>query len=92
MWNAATGERFGPVLDYRQPIYAVAFSPDGRRVLTGGWSNSARLWDASTGEPIRSFQHKLTEPVRAVAFSPDGRMIVTGGADGLAQLSDGGHR
>src|ERR1035441_3743473 len=52
-------------------INSVAYSPDGRYVLTGG-DNAARLWDAATGQLLRVFAgHAL--PVNSVAFSPDGR-------------------
>jgi WD40 repeat protein len=30
-------------------ITFVAFSPDGHFVLTGGWGDAARLWDAASG-------------------------------------------
>jgi WD40 repeat protein len=67
-------------------IRAVAFSPDGRMVLTGCADGGARLWDAATGKllgpPVR---HQ--SPVRFVSFSPDGRTILTGSTDKLIRLS-----
>ena len=35
---------------------AVAFSPDGTKVLTGSSDNTARIWDVTTGQEV----HKLT--------------------------------
>ena len=32
----------------RERVSAVAFSPDGKTVLTGSRDNTARLWDAAT--------------------------------------------
>jgi len=64
---------------------AVAFSPDGSRVLTGSHDKTARLWVAATGKP-------LVDPLRhdgavvAVAFSPDGSRVLTGSADKAARL------
>jgi len=66
-------------------VLSVAFSPDGRFVLTG--SGPARLWDTQTGEEIRTFSDE-SDNVWPVAFSPDGRFVLTGGLDGMARLWD----
>ncbi len=72
-------------------VTAVAFSPDGRAVLTGKLAmrtiRAARLWDAATGEPIgKPLRHEGA--VLAVAFSPDGKAVLTGSADNTARLWD----
>jgi WD40 repeat protein len=66
-------------------VQAVAFSPDGHTLLTGGWDKTARLWDAATGLPWGvPLRHK--DGVQAVAFSPDGRTVLTGSDDKTARL------
>ena len=68
-------------------VFAVAFSPDGKAVLTGSADKTARLWDAATGQPIGApLQHQGR--VSAVAFSPDGKTILTGSEDKTARLWD----
>jgi len=72
---------------HQNPIVAVPFSPDGRAVLTGSLDNTARTWDAATGQPIGTpmrHQHQ----VYAVAFSPDGETALTGSWDNTARLWD----
>ena len=57
-------------------IKAVAFSPDGKIVLTGSVDATARLWDVVSGKLIgEPFLHE--GDVNAVAFSPDGAAILT---------------
>ncbi|HOC56573.1 MAG TPA: WD40 repeat domain-containing protein [Verrucomicrobiota bacterium] len=93
LWDMASGrelQRF----QVSNSILAVAISPDGQNVLTGGgdvaWGvtkadNSARLWQGATGRILRRFEgHK--EYVYHVEFSPDGKKIVTGSDDLTARV------
>ena len=73
-------------LDHNSSVNAVAFSPDGTKVLTGGGDSSARLWDISSGQEILRLAHNSS--VNAVAFSPDGTKALTGGDDDTARLWD----
>lgn len=68
-------------------VDAVAFSPDGRRVLTGGWDKIARLWDVQTGKELQSFVGH-SGFVTSVAFSSDGTRVLTGSGDQTARLWD----
>src|SRR5436305_1774326 len=66
---------------------AMAFSPDGKAVLTGSADPTARLWDAATGQPIGPpLEHRAA--VDAVSFSPDGKAVLTTSADKTARLWD----
>jgi WD40 repeat protein len=75
-----------PQVGHRQ-VDAVALSRDGRYLVTGGWDNTARLWDMETGAELRRFDgHR--DGVTAVAFSPNGLFVLTGSADNTARLWD----
>ena len=63
-------------------LSAVAFSPDGTRLLTGS-ADGARLWPVQGGEP-RLFE--TAEAVTGARFSPDGARVLTWGRAGVARL------
>ena len=82
-WTSHWGERM--LLADTAVVWAVAFSPDGQRVLTGSADHTARLWDAATGEAVATLTGH-TAAVSAVAFSPDGKRVLTGSGDKTARL------
>jgi hypothetical protein len=67
-------------------VNAVAFSFDGKRIVTGG-DSTARVWDAATGQELLVLKGQAAY-VRSVAFSPDGKRIVTGSEDNTAKVWD----
>ena len=67
-------------------VWGVAFSPDGKYVLTGSEDDTARLWDRQTGQEIRQFS--CLHIVYQVAFSPDGHTILTNCGDPSIRLWD----
>ncbi|HEY4424404.1 MAG TPA: hypothetical protein VGN10_09370 [Pyrinomonadaceae bacterium] len=70
-------------------INSVAFSPDGRFVVTASADGTARVWDAATGVSRGELRgHSGT--VNSASFSPDGKFIVTAGNDATVRLWDAG--
>ncbi|MFH1725596.1 MAG: caspase family protein [Elusimicrobiota bacterium] len=67
-------------------VTAVAFSPDGARILTAS-DGTLHLWDAKTGKQLHSWRGHAGM-VRSVAFSPDGRKALSGGDDKVVKLWD----
>ena len=90
LWDAATGKPIGRPLPHRNDVVAVAFSPDGKRIVTGSMDQTARLWEPPAGN--RSERRScIPQRSAAVAFSPDGKTILTG-AGKQVRLWDAAHR
>jgi WD40 repeat protein len=87
LWQAATGTKLQTFAGHTASVYSVAFSRDGRQVLTGADDQTAILWEAATGKQLRTFAGH-TWIVRSVAFSRDGRQVLTGSWDKTAILWD----
>jgi hypothetical protein len=75
-----------PLQHAADTVWAAAFDPTGERVATADTkSNTARIWDAQTGEPIgKPLQHEGI--VGTAAFDPKGERVVTASADNTARI------
>ena len=69
-------------------IFALDWSPDGKRVAVGGAGPRVNIYDADSGSPLASCSGH-TAGIYAVAFSPDGTRMATGGFDGQVRLYRG---
>jgi WD40 repeat protein/tetratricopeptide (TPR) repeat protein len=65
------------IFSHGDDVFSVAFSRDGKTILTASMDKTARLWDVASGQPLGP---RLVHPavVTAAVFSPDGRTILTG--------------
>ena len=73
---------------HTDPVQSVAFSPDGRHILSGSWDWTIQVWDAQTGGQVGNPLQGHTSSVNSVAFSPDGRHIVSGSWDHTIRVWD----
>jgi WD40 repeat protein/serine/threonine protein kinase len=72
---------------HRDLVNDVCWSPDGTRLASGGTDETVMIWDARTGQPLKTLRgHK--KAVKAVAWCPDGRTLASADDGGLVQLRD----
>jgi len=72
-------------LKHANELICVAFSPDGRFLVAGGFEGAAAVYDLQTGQKVTTLSgHRTT--VFSCAFSPDGQRIVTASFDGTARV------
>lgn len=83
LWDARTGARLGAPLTHPGEVWCAQFSPDGRRLATGG-HGGAFIREVASGKLL----HELTSEgrIERIAFSPDGERLVTGALSGAARL------
>jgi len=63
-------------LGYANRVTSVAFSPDGRSVLSGSGDNIIRLWEVPTGKEPRLLKGH-SKRITSIAFSPDGQSVLS---------------
>jgi WD40 repeat protein len=77
VWEAGTGRPAGPALTEPNAVMALAFSPDGRVLATGGDFHVVHLWDVAAGKPLGP-PLPQGDIVLDLAFSPDGQTLAVG--------------
>jgi WD40 repeat protein/serine/threonine protein kinase len=87
IWNTATGTERITLRGHKRYVIAIAYSPDGKRIASGGQDKTIKIWNVITGNELMTLRgHK--SKVTSVSFSPDGKKIVSGSGDGTVKLWD----
>lgn len=97
LWDAQTGAHIKALTGHTQRVNAIAYSPDGKTIVSGGADGTVRLWDVATGKQKANLPHEswinflfpwLNPSVNSVAYSPDGKTVAAIGMDGKLRLWD----
>lgn len=92
LWNPQTGALQRTRGRHNGLITAIAFSADGRKVVTGGVDHWVRVWGVSDGQGQPLWEADTGAEVRAVGWSPDGAWVASGGLSARISLWDGAGR
>ena len=74
IWDWRNGRQVAECSGFKDKVWAIAFSPDGKLIATGSYDHSVRLWDAKSGAAVRQFG-SIGERANSVTFSPDGTKL-----------------
>jgi RNA polymerase sigma factor (sigma-70 family) len=77
VFEVGAGQRSWSHMGRGEQACSLAFAPDGTTLARAGW-RTVKLWDAKTGEPVRTLT-PTNGTIFAVVFTPDGRTLVGGG-------------
>ena len=72
-------------LGHPDAVRSVAFSPDGKRIITASDDKKVRVWDAETGKSLRTLKAHA-DTIWFASFSPDGKRIVTASEDKTVRI------
>ncbi|MEH2391500.1 MAG: ribosome assembly protein 4, partial [Nostoc sp.] len=82
-WDIS-GKQIAELKGHTNYVNSASFSPDGKRVVTASFDNTARVWDISGKEIAELKGH--TSRVYSASFSPDGKRILTASDDKTARV------
>jgi eukaryotic-like serine/threonine-protein kinase len=90
LWDVETGRVVAEIKGEEEwaLVFAAAFSPDSRFLVTGHFGRQVCVWDAETGKRLRTMEHDIFTAVFDLDFLPDGRTLLTAGADGAVRVWD----
>ncbi|NEO40180.1 MAG: WD40 repeat domain-containing protein [Moorea sp. SIOASIH] len=80
IWNLETGEKTVPIKGHKNPISALAITPDGKQVIYAAFDNTIKIWDRESGKEMLSFiAHD--DLIYDIKITGDGNKIISASQD-----------
>jgi WD40 repeat protein len=78
VWDVAAAHQIRTLHGHIGLVFCVAYSPGGRRLVSGSRDTTVKVWDTADGQEVLTLKGHGFE-VLDVAFSPDGRRLASAG-------------
>uniref|UniRef100_A0A5K4EIR6 Transducin beta-like n=1 Tax=Schistosoma mansoni TaxID=6183 RepID=A0A5K4EIR6_SCHMA len=86
LWDVETGQCRRILSRHTEPVYSVAFSPDGRLLATGSFDQCVHIWNVDSGNLINSYQG--TGGIFEVCWNSRGDKVGASASDGSVVVLD----
>ncbi|MFO0936894.1 MAG: hypothetical protein U0798_10310, partial [Gemmataceae bacterium] len=73
--DASTGKTIRELSGHTDLVRCLAFTPDGKKLCSGSWDGSVKVWNVADGKELLAFRPK-TKWVQGLAMLPDGKRVV----------------
>jgi WD40 repeat protein len=85
LWEVASGRQLASFRGPKLGVQALAFSPDGRLLVSGEKNGDIFIWEVKTGKKLLSL-YAHSDDVKGLLFSPDGKFLVSASEDDSVKI------
>ena len=85
--DGQSGQLLRTLTGHTDTVLSIAYSPDGRNLVSGNWDGHIRMWDIDTGALLKTLTgHEKGVP--SLVYSPDGATLISGSWDNTIRIWD----
>jgi WD40 repeat protein len=85
VWDVVSGRKLLTQSISNAQVDELVWSPDDRRIASGGQSRQVHIWDSETGQEVLELEQHQT-PIRAIRWSPNGQKLAAVSEDGEIKI------